>query len=61
MFILHKLYKIVRNTISSYERGNSQPDFEIIEKILTICNYEIKILDKHTNNIYSIDELSREK
>lgn len=52
---------LARNTISSYERGNSQPDFEIIEKILNICNYEIKILDKYTDNLYTIDELSREK
>ena len=52
---------LARNTISSYERGNSQPDFETILKILNICDYELKILDKYTDVIYDINELSREK
>ena len=52
---------LARNTISSYERGNSQPDFETIVRILDICDYEIKILDRYSNSLYDIDELTREK
>lgn len=52
---------LARNTISSYERGNSQPDFETIVKILDICDYEIKILDRYSNSIYDIEKLTREK
>ena len=44
---------LARNTISSYERGNSQPDFETIVRILDICDYEIKILDLYKTSSIS--------
>ena len=39
---------IADNTISSYERENSQPDFETIVKFAEICDFEIKIYNKRT-------------
>ena len=42
---------IADNTISSYERENSQPDFETIVKFAEICNFEIKIYNKNTKEI----------
>lgn len=51
---------IADNTISSYERGNSQPDFETIIKILEICGYEIKFEDKNKNEVLSLEKFSRE-
>ncbi len=46
-------------TISSYERGNSQPDFETIIKFAKICGYNIQFTNKE-NEIISIEYLSRE-
>lgn len=46
-------------TISSYERGNSQPDFETILKIAEICCYEFQIVDKKDGRIISIEKMSR--
>ena len=34
---------IADNTISSYERENSQPDFQTIVNYADICDFEIKI------------------
>lgn len=47
-------------TISSYERENSQPDFQTIVNYAEICDFEIKIYNKKTNEEMSLDELSRE-
>lgn len=51
---------LARNTISSYERGNSQPPFDTILKILNLCDYDLKILDKNTNEYIEIEKFSRE-
>ena len=48
-------------TISSYERENSQADFETITKIAKICNFEFLIKDKNSNIISTIKEMSKEK
>lgn len=47
-------------TISSYERENSQADFETILKIAKICNYEFLLKDEN-NNIITLEEMSKEK
>lgn len=46
-------------TISSYERGNSQPDFETILKIAEVCFYEFQIVDKRNDKIITIEKMSR--
>ncbi len=51
---------IADNTISSYERENSQPDFETIVKFAEICDFEIKIYNKKTKKTLTIEELSKE-
>ncbi|MCI8587250.1 MAG: helix-turn-helix transcriptional regulator [Clostridia bacterium] len=51
---------IADNTISSYERGNSQPDFETIVKYAKICGYEIKIYNIKENKEISLEEMSKE-
>ena len=51
---------LARNTISSYERGNSQPDFDTVIKILNICGYELQLKDIQNNNIVDINKFSRE-
>ncbi len=51
---------IADNTISSYERENSQPDLETIVKFAEICDFEIKIYNKRTKKTLTIEELSKE-
>ena len=51
---------VADTTISSYERENSQPDFQTIVNYAEICNFEIKIYNKKTNEEISLEELSRE-
>ena len=47
------------NTVSSYERENSQADFDTILQIARICNFDLKIIDKN-NNMIDIEEMSKE-
>lgn len=51
---------IADNTISSYERENSQPDFQTIVNYAEICDFEIKIYNKKTNKEVTLEELSKE-
>ena len=48
------------NTISNYEKEQSNPNFDTIKKFLDVCNFEIKFVDKENKKTYSIDELSKE-
>lgn len=47
-------------TISSYERGNSQPDFETIINYAEICDFEIKLFNRRTRKEVSLEEMSKE-
>lgn len=47
-------------TISSYERENSQADFDTILKIANICGY--KLLFKDTdNNLNTLKDMAKER
>lgn len=46
-------------TISSYERENSQPDFDTIVKIADICGFEFRIINQG-NEISTLEKMSRE-
>lgn len=46
-------------TISSYERENSQPDFDTILKIAEICGYEFRIINQE-QQLTTIEKMSRE-
>jgi len=48
------------NTISSYERSNSQPTFDTITRICEVCGFELLIKDKQ-GNICTLEEMSKEK
>ena len=50
---------IADNTISSYERENSQPDFETITKIANICDFDICFYNKKTKAYLSVSDLSK--
>lgn len=47
-------------TVSSYERQNSQPDFQTIINYAEICGFEIRLYNKKTNEEMSLEEMSRE-
>ena len=55
-----KKLNLAENTISNYETEYSNPTFNIINKIATICDFEIQFVDKKKGKIYSIKELSKE-
>ena len=55
-----KKLSIAYNTISSYERENSQPDFETVVKYSEVCSYSIKFYNEKTNEFMSVEELSKE-
>lgn len=46
-------------TISSYERENSQPNFNTVEKIANICGFHFLLKDKN-NNLISLKEMAKE-
>lgn len=51
---------LAENTISSYERSNSQPTFDTITKICEVCGFEIVIRD-NAGKLCSLEEMSREQ
>lgn len=55
-----RMLSIADTTVSSYERENSQPDFETIIKYAEICGFEIKIYNKKTKEEISMEYLSKE-
>ena len=57
---LGKMLSMRDTTISSYERENSQPDFETIMKIAKIGGYEIVFKNKN-GDIFTVEEMSKEK
>lgn len=56
-----KLTGFARNTISQYETGVLQPEFETIEKIANECGYSIEFKDKLTNEILTSDNILRKE
>ena len=48
------------NTISNYETEYSNPNFDKIQKFVSVCDFEIQFVDKKSKKIYTVDELSKE-
>ena len=55
-----KKLSMADTTISSYERENSQADFQTISNIANICGYTIIFKDKE-GNILTTEEMAKEK
>ena len=55
-----KKLNLAENTISNYETEYSNTTFNVINKIATICDFEIQFVDKKNSKIYSVKELSKE-
>ena len=39
---------IAQNTLSGYETGYSMPNFDMVEKIALLCEFEIVFVDKNS-------------
>lgn len=50
---------VADTTISSYERENSQPDFDTVVKIADVCGYEFRILDQRKKEL-TLKKMSKE-
>ena len=48
------------NTISNYETEYSNPNFDTIQKFVSVCDFEIQFVVKKSKKIYTVDELSKE-
>lgn len=55
-----KKLNLASNTISGYETGASRPDFETIKKFINVCDFDIQFVDRQSEKVYSIEELSKE-
>jgi len=40
---------IAQTTLSGYETNSSKPNYEIVEQIATICEFELILRDKNSN------------
>lgn len=57
---LGKKLSLSDTTISSYERENSQPDFQTVLKFADICDYDIRIYNRKTKEFISLEYYSKE-
>lgn len=58
---LARKLSVADTTISSYERENSQPDFETILKVAKICGYEFKIEEMKSKTLLKVTDMAKEK
>ncbi len=56
---ISKNINIGRTTLSDYEREKTAINFDLIEKIADICDYEILFKNKKTNEIWRVQDLNR--
>ena len=50
---------IGQTTLSGQERDFREPTFDMVLKIAKLCNYEIVIKDKATNEYITLDKIKR--
>lgn len=58
---LSMLTNIGRSTLSDYEREKTDINFESIEKIAKMCNYEIYFKNRKTNEIITTKNIGRKE
>lgn len=56
---LGDILALADTTVSSYERENSQPSFDMIMKIAEECGFEFRIVDTK-KNLVSVEDMSKE-
>ncbi len=58
---LAKKCNIATTTLSGYEINHREPNFETIEKIANMCNYEILFKNKENGDILTTKNISRKE
>lgn len=56
---LAKLLFIDQTTLSGWERGYRESTFDSIEKIATICDYEIQFINKSSKGVINSKNIDR--
>ena len=55
-----KQLHLAENTISNYETEYSNPNFDTIYNFIKVCDFDIQFVDKTTQKVYNIKEISKE-
>lgn len=42
---------IAQSTLSGYELGTSEPNYEMVERIANICDFDLQIVDRNSREI----------
>lgn len=58
---LAKLLSVDQTTLSGWERGYREPTFEAIEKIATLCSYEINFTNKMNGEVINSKNIARKE
>lgn len=56
---LSKKLKIAQTTLSGYETGYSSPNFDMIEDIANLCDFEVAFLDKKQGEKITTKNINR--
>ncbi len=58
---MSKILNIGQSTLSDYENNKISIDFETIEKIATICDFEVQFINKKNNQIINSKNIERKE
>lgn len=54
--VLGKKLNIAQTTLSGYETGYSKPNYDVVQQIAEICDFEIMLKDKNSGEILTVDK-----
>ena len=57
---LGKKLNLAESTICNYETEYASPTFEVAIDFIKECNFDIQFIDKKTQKVYSMEEISKE-
>lgn len=57
---LGKKLNLAESTICNYETEYASPTFEVAIDFIKKCNFDIQFIDKTTQKVYSMEEISKE-
>ena len=58
---LSAILGIAQNTLSGYETGSSMPNYDMVEKIAALCEFDILFVDINSEEAIGRSNLSYEK
>ena len=57
---LGKKLNLAESTICNYETEYASPTFEVAISFIKECNFDIQFIDKKTQKVYTMEEISKE-